>query len=237
MEERLQKVLARAGLGSRRQCDEMVAAGRVRVDGVVAQPGSRVGAQATITVDGRPLPQAEAAVYLMLHKPSGYVTTARDPQGRPTVLQLVSQVPERLFPVGRLDYDTEGLLLLTNDGDLAHALTHPRHEIDKEYVAEVAIEPDDRSLQRLRDGIQLEDGPTWPAQVERLAPRRLRLIIHEGRNRQVRRMLAAIDCAVKRLQRVRVGPLRLGSLPAGAWRRLTPRELERLRTACGMLTR
>lgn len=229
--ERLQKVLARRGIGSRRACEELIAAGRVTVNGAVAVLGQRVDpARDRIAVDGVPVAVAPGLVYWLLNKPRGVVTTASDPQGRPTVVDLVPREP-RVFPVGRLDADTEGLLLLTNDGDLAHRLTHPRYGVPKTYLAEVAGVPSDGDLARLRRGVVLDDGPTAPARVARLAPRLLRITIHEGRNRQVRRMCEAIGHPVLRLVRTHIGPVSDPRLPPGAWRPLTPAELRALEVA------
>lgn len=226
--ERIQKVLARAGLGSRRTCDELVAAGRVRVDGRPAVLGQRVDvAHQRVAVDGVPVPVAPDHVYYLLNKPAGVVTTAADPQGRPTVVQLVPAAP-RAFPVGRLDADTEGLLVLTNDGDLAQALAHPSGGVEKEYLVEVEGNPSPGALRRLREGVELEDGPTAPAVVGRLGAGVLRIVIHEGRNRQVRRMCAAVGHPVRRLVRTRIGPLADRSLAPGRWRSLRPEEVRRL---------
>lgn len=228
--ERLQKVLARAGLGSRRVCDDLIADGRVSVNGRVAELGCRVDVEHDrVEVDGTPIGVRPGLVHYLLHKPAGVVTTADDPQGRPTVVELVPSEP-RVFPVGRLDFDTEGLLLLTNDGELAHRLTHPSFGVDKEYLAEVEGRPDRGALARLRKGVELDDGLTAPAKVSLLGPSLVRLVIHEGRNRQVRRMLAAVGHPVVRLVRTRIGPLADPSLAAGQWRPLTQdevRELER----------
>ncbi|MGH9083663.1 MAG: pseudouridine synthase, partial [Acidimicrobiales bacterium] len=197
--ERLQKALARAGVGSRRACDELVAGGRVTVDGVVASAGQRVDpAVQRVAVDGVPVPVAPGLVYYLLNKPAGVVTTASDPQGRPTVVALVPAEP-RVFPVGRLDYGTEGLLVLTNDGDLAQLLAHPSHGVAKEYLAEVEGVPSAGAVRALREGVLLDDGPTAPAVVGTVAPGVLRIAIHEGRNRQVRRMCAAVGHPVRRL--------------------------------------
>jgi 23S rRNA pseudouridine2605 synthase len=229
--ERLQKVLARVGLGSRRACEELIAQGRVRVDGAVADLGRRVDpATARVEVDGIPLGVAPGLVHYLLHKPAGVVTTASDPQGRPTVVELVPDEP-RVFPVGRLDQDTEGLLVLTNDGDLAQLLTHPRFGVEKEYLAHVEGEPSRRAVRKLREGIELEDGLTAPAQANLVAPGLIRLTIHEGRNRQVRRMCEAIGHPVQRLVRVRIGPIADRRLKSGTWRDLTPDEVRSLATA------
>jgi 23S rRNA pseudouridine2605 synthase len=227
-------VLARAGFGSRRACEALIEDGRVTVDGQVARLGQRVEPdQARVEVDGVVIGVAPDLVHWLLHKPAGVVTTASDPQGRPTVLDLVPDEP-RVFPVGRLDQDTEGLLLLTNDGDLAQRLAHPSHGVEKEYLVEVDRRPSRAGLRRLREGVDLEDGRTAPAKVATLDDRTLRITIHEGRNRQVRRMCDAVGCDVRRLVRVRIGPLTDRSLAPGEWRPLTTdevRALERAATA------
>lgn len=229
--ERLQKVLARAGFGSRRTCEELIASGRVRVNGEVAELGRRVDVDVDqVRVDGALVGVRPGHVHLLLNKPTGVVTTADDPQGRPTVVSLVPDDP-RVFPVGRLDMDTEGLLLLTNDGDLAHRLTHPSFGVEKEYIAHVEGEPTRGAVRRLREGVELEDGMTAPAGANLLAPSILRITIHEGRNRQVRRMCEAIGHPVKRLIRTRIGPLSDRSLKPGAWRELTQAELRALERA------
>lgn len=229
--ERLQKVLARAGFGSRRTCEELIASGRVRINGDVAELGRRVDVDADeVRVDGALVGVRPGHVHLLLNKPTGVVTTADDPQGRPTVVSLVPDDP-RVFPVGRLDMDTEGLLLLTNDGDLAHRLTHPSFGIEKEYIAHVEGEPTRGAVRRLREGIELEDGMTAPAGANLLAPSIIRITIHEGRNRQVRRMCEAIGHPVKRLIRTRIGPLSDRSLKPGSWRELTQKELRALERA------
>ncbi|HYX45044.1 MAG TPA: pseudouridine synthase [Acidimicrobiales bacterium] len=226
--ERLQKVLAVAGLGSRRACEELIADGRVTVDGEVATLGRRVDPEsARVAVDGVPISVRPGLVHYLLNKPAGVVTTASDPQGRPTVLDLVPSEP-RVFPVGRLDAATEGLLLLTNDGELAHRLTHPSFGVDKEYLAEVDTPPTRGELRRLREGVELEDGRTAPARVTLVPPRAVRMVIHEGRNRQVRRMLDAVGHPVRRLVRTRIGPLTDRRLRPGEWRPLTPAEVRRL---------
>jgi 23S rRNA pseudouridine2605 synthase len=227
--ERLQKVLARAGLGSRRACEELIAAGRVTVDGEVAILGQRIDtATARVEVDGNLIPVAPDLVYYLLNKPDGVVTTADDPQGRQTVVALVPTEP-RVFPVGRLDRHTEGLLVLTNDGALAQLLTHPSHGVAKEYVAEVSGgTPSPGALRALRQGVELDDGPTAPAEVGVLAEGVLRLVIHEGRNRQVRRMCDAIGHPVQRLVRTRIGPVRDTKLAPGHWRALSADEVRAL---------
>ncbi|HVW33786.1 MAG TPA: pseudouridine synthase [Acidimicrobiia bacterium] len=233
--ERLQKVLARAGLGSRRACEELIAGGRVEVNGAVAELGQRVDPERDrVTVDGVTLPVRPGLVYYLLNKPAKVVTTASDPQGRPTVLQLVPAEP-RVFPVGRLDWETEGLLLLTNDGELAHGLTHPSRGVPKTYLAEVGGVPGRAALRRLREGVELDDGPTAPARV-RLAQATatgaaLEIVIHEGRNRQVRRMCEAVGHPVRRLVRTRFGPLHDQRLAPGDWRPLSPPEIRALYAA------
>ena len=230
-EERLQKVLARAGFGSRRSCEELIAGGRVTVNGTTATLGRRVDpGRDQVAVDGVPVPVLPGLVHYLLNKPRGVVTTADDPEGRPTVVTLVPGEP-RVFPVGRLDVDTEGLLVLTNDGDLAQALTHPSFGVDKEYLAEVAGVPGPAAVRALRQGLLLDDGPTAPARVGVVAPGVLRIVIHEGRNRQVRRMCEAVGHPVRRLVRTRIGPLSDPSLAPGRWRPLDQREVRALATA------
>jgi len=230
--ERLQKVLASRGWGSRRVAEDLIAAGRVTVNGEVAVLGRRVDPDVDLVeVDGAPVGTKPGLVHYLLNKPAGVVTTAKDTHGRPTVVELVPDEP-RVFPVGRLDADTEGLLLLTNDGELANRITHPRHGIDKEYLATVdggEVRPG--SLRRLRDGIELEDGITAPAKVSQPSPGVLRITIHEGRNRQVRRMCEAIGHPVTRLVRTRIGPLQDRRLAPGAWRPLTDAEVQDLARA------
>ena len=229
MPVRLNRYLASAGVGSRRAVDELIRDARVTVNGTVAELGTSVGEGDEVRVDGRPV-SAEQQAWVLLHKPAGVVTTANDPQGRRTVLDLVGS-PLRLFPVGRLDMETTGALLLTNDGLLAHRLMHPSHEVDKVYVAEVEGRPDAASLERLRSGIELDDGPTAPAQVSELAPGRIELRIHEGRNRQVRRMCEAVGHPVVHLHRSAYAGLTVDGLAPGRWRELEPAELDRLRNA------
>jgi 23S rRNA pseudouridine2605 synthase len=223
---RLNAYLARAGMASRRGADELIKAGRVTVNGELGQLNTFVEPHDRVAVDGAPV-AAQELRYMLLHKPAGTVTTARDPQGRPTVVELVD-VPERVVPVGRLDVDTTGALLLTNDGPLAHRLAHPRYEVEKVYVADVDGEPDAAALQALAEGVELEDGLTAPATVRCLAPSRIELVLHEGRNRQVRRMLEAVGHPVRRLHRSVYAGLTLEGLEPGAWRELEPSEVERL---------
>jgi 23S rRNA pseudouridine2605 synthase len=230
--ERLQKVLASRGYGSRRVCEELIAAGRVTVNGVVAELGRRIDPDVDLVeVDGHPVGVRPGLVHYLLNKPPGVVTTARDTHGRPTVVELVPAEP-RVFPVGRLDRETEGLLLLTNDGELANRLTHPRYGVEKEYVAEVAGGAVSKGgLRTLRTGVELEDGLTAPAKVSQPEPGVLRIAIHEGRNRQVRRMCEAVGHPVQRLVRVRIGPITDRRLRPGAWRALEPAELRALEEA------
>lgn len=233
--ERLQKVLAAAGVSSRRHAEKLILAGRVTVNGdVVSLLGTRVDPeQDAVAVDGVPIARP-AARTIMLNKPAGYLTTRDDPQARDTVMALAPEIPG-LHPIGRLDMDTTGLLLLTNDGELTYALTHPKHHVDKTYHAWVEGTPDDDALERLRRGITLTDGPTFPAAVRRLRTRDGRtlveVIIHEGRKRQVRRMLQAVGHPALTLQRTKIGPLTLGDLLEGHWRDLTFEEIHALREA------
>ena len=225
-------MLARVGFGSRRACEELIAAGRVTVDGTKAALGQRVDvATARVEVDGSLVPVAPDLVYYLLNKPDDVITTADDPQGRRTVLSLVPAEP-RVFAVGRLDRHTEGLLVLTNDGALSQLLTHPSHGVAKEYVAEVrGGTPAPGALRTLRRGVELSDGVTLPAEVGVLGPGVLRLVIHEGRNRQVRRMCEAVGHPVERLVRTRIGPLRDTTLAPGRWRPLSPEEVRALAAA------
>jgi 23S rRNA pseudouridine2605 synthase len=229
--ERLQKILARAGLGSRRACEQLIADGRVTVNGEVATLGRRVDvARDAVALDGVALALLPGLVHYLLHKPRGVVTTARDPSGRPTVLELVPGEP-RVFPVGRLDADSEGLLVLTNDGDLAQRLTHPSFGIEKEYLVETAGDPTPGALRVLRHGVLLDDGATAPARVSAVGRGVLRIVIHEGRNRQVRRMCDAVGYPVRRLVRTRIGPVSDRSLRPGEWRLLEPGEVRALARA------
>lgn len=228
---RLQKVLAQAGLGSRRVAEELIERRRVRVNGEIAELGRRVDPEVDVVeVDGAQIGVRSGLVHYLLNKPRGVITTASDTHGRPTVVELVPAEP-RVFPVGRLDGDTEGLLLLTNDGDLAHRLTHPSFGVDKEYLVEVDGEPHRGVVRRLREGVELDDGITSPAKVAVLGDRLLRITIHEGRNRQVRRMCEAVGTPVVRLVRTRIGPLNDRSLGPGEWRALTQEEVRSLERA------
>lgn len=241
MEERLQKILAAAGVASRREAEKIIAAGRVRVNGkTVTELGAKFDAsRCRITVDGKPV-AAEAKVYYLFNKPRGVVTTMSDPQKRRSIADFVKELPQRVFPVGRLDYNTEGLLLLTNDGGLAQALMHPSHEVDKTYVVKVpGIVPQEK-LDQLRIGVRLEDGMTSPAAVNLRTYDHDRnftvfdITIHEGRNRQVRRMCDFIGFPVRELKRVKMGPLVLSGLGRGRFRELTANELAQLRKAAGL---
>jgi pseudouridine synthase len=223
---RLNAWLARAGVASRRKADALIKAGRVTVNGEAGQLNTFVASGDDVRLDGRPLARQRLA-YVLLNKPAGVVTTAHDPQGRRTVLDVVDH-PARIVPVGRLDADTTGALLLTNDGELAHRLAHPRYEIDKVYEVECRTRPSDADLRRLREGVELDDGPTRPAQVRRLDGKRIELVIHEGRNRQVRRMLEAVGNRVERLHRSRYATLTVDGLAPGAWRELEPDEAHAL---------
>jgi 23S rRNA pseudouridine2605 synthase len=225
---RLNAYLARAGVASRRGADELIAAGRVLVNGARGQLNTFVSAGDVVELDGRRIVPQELA-YVLLHKPAGVVTTARDPQGRPTVVELVGHAI-RVVPVGRLDVETTGALLLTNDGALAHRLAHPRYGVEKTYVADVEGDPTDAVVRLLAAGVELDDGPTAPAQARRLGPGRLELVLHEGRNRQVRRMLEAVGHPVLALHRSRYAGLDLHGLAPGAWRELSPEEVAGLRT-------
>jgi len=224
---RLNAFLARAGVASRRKADELIKAGRVTVNGVPGQLNTVVGARDRVEVDGKEVARQRLA-YVLLHKPQGVVTTASDPQGRRTVVEIVPLEP-RVVPVGRLDVNTTGALLLTNDGPLAHRLAHPRYGVEKTYVAEVDGTPDEAALAALRRGVELDDGPTAPASARLLGPRRVELVLHEGRNHQVKRMLEAVGHPVMRLHRSRYAGLTADDLQPGAWRELTAREVEQLR--------
>src|SRR3954471_20463664 len=244
--ERLQKILSTAGVASRRLSEELITQGRVSVNGtVVTELGTKADRpRDEIKVDGRRIKFEQRRVYILLYKPRGYVTTRSDPQGRPTVMDLLQRVKEYVYPVGRLDYDSEGLLLLTNDGELAARLTHPRHEVDRVYEARVRGVPDDHVLERLAKGVTIDGARTAPAKVRVLDPpnkrpaeneqTRIELAIHEGRQRQVRKMFEAVGHPVVRLRRVRIGPIQDPDIPPGHWRELTPQEIGRLQRAAGL---
>ena len=225
---RLNAYLARAGIASRRKSDQLIQAGRVTVNGELGQLNTFVEPTDRVEVDGRAVAPQRLA-YVLLHKPAGVVTTASDPRRRPTVVGLVEH-ESRVVPIGRLDADTTGVLLLTNDGELAHRLAHPKYEVEKVYEAEVEGEPDEETLQRLAEGVELEDGPTAPARVRRLEASRVELSIHEGRNRQVKRMLEAVGHPVTRLHRSRYAGLTLEGLGPGEWRELSTGEVAALRS-------
>jgi pseudouridine synthase len=225
----LNAYLARAGVASRRKADALIKAGRVSVNGEPGQLNTFVASHDVVEVDGSPVAKQKLA-HILLHKPTGVVTTASDPEGRPTVVDLV-QHASRIVPVGRLDVNTTGALLLTNDGELAHRLAHPRYGVEKTYVAAVEGRPTDGTLRKLAEGVRLEDGLTSPARARRLAPSRIEVTIHEGRNRQVRRMLEAVGHPVTRLHRSGYAGLSADDLEPGAWRELTGPEVEQLRSA------
>jgi pseudouridine synthase len=224
---RLNAWLARAGVASRRGADELIKAGRVTVNGATGALNTFVESRDRVELDGKPL-SLQQLVYVLLNKPPGVVTTARDPGGRPTVVGLVGH-EARIVPVGRLDVDTTGALLLTNDGELAHRLAHPRYEVDKIYVADVEGDPQPATIAALARGIDLDDGRTAPARAKRLGKGRVELVLHEGRKRQVKRMLAAVGHPVRRLHRSGYGPLTVKGLEPGAWRELTRPEIDSLR--------
>ena len=223
---RLNAFLARAGVASRRRADELIKEGRVTVNGAPGQLNTFVEQRDRVEVDGRPV-TAQQLAYVLLRKPAGVVTTARDPHGRPTVVDLVDH-PARVVPVGRLDADTTGALLLTNDGPLAHRLAHPRYGVEKVYEVEVEGDPDASTLETLREGVDLEDGHTAPAKARRLGPGRIELVLHEGGKHQVKRMCAAVGHPVRRLHRSRYAGLTLDGLAPGAWRELSPSEVQAL---------
>lgn len=230
---RLQKYLAQCGVASRRKAEEYIRDGKVRVNGlIVTELGVKVSPDDRVEVDGKPVKPENNKVYILLHKPRGYVTTVSDPEGRKTVLELVQGINERVYPVGRLDYDTSGLLLLTNDGDFANLLMHPRHEILKVYIATVKGKPTDEAIERLKTGVRIDDYVTAPAFVKVLNyyenKTKLEITVHEGRNRQIRKMCEKIGHPVIRLKRIAYGNLELGGLKPGEWRFLTDKEVKQL---------
>jgi 23S rRNA pseudouridine2605 synthase len=230
--ERLNKVLAHAGVGSRRHCDDLILRGRVRVDGaVVRELGTKVEASQEVSVDNQPI-HGERLVYWLVNKPRGYLCTNDDPAGRPRVIDLMEHVPQRIYTVGRLDEDSEGLILLTNDGDLAHRLMHPRYGVDKTYVVQVAGKPSREDLEQLLKGVWLSDGHVRARRVKRLKSQGestwLEIVLSEGKNREIRRMLAKLEHKVMRLKRIAIGPIPLGRLRSGKSRPLKGEDLERL---------
>ncbi|HCB93710.1 MAG TPA: pseudouridine synthase [Selenomonas sp.] len=239
MEERLQKIISTAGIASRRAAEKMILEGRVTLDGVVVKElGTKCEAsEHTICVDGKRLESVDEKIYLLLNKPRGYLSTAKDDRGRKTVLELMPEISQRVYPVGRLDYQTEGALLITNDGALMHGLLHPAFEVEKTYKAAIWGRLTDMDVNLLRTGIKLEEGMTAPAKVEVLSQNgmeaKLEITIHEGRNRQVRRMLAAVECDVKSLERIRFAGLSLKGLARGKYRRLTEEEIAHLYRLAG----
>lgn len=235
MKERLQKLISQAGLASRRKAELWIEEGRVLVNGEPARLGDRADPETDrVVVNGQPLKSLEEKVTVVLNKPRGYVTTLSDPRGRRLVVDLIDDIPERLFPVGRLDYNTEGLLLLTNDGELAQLLSHPRYHVDKTYLVKVRGDLPDSVVRRLEEGVDLEDGRTAPAKVANIRGKAanfwFEITIHEGKNRQVRRMCEKVGLAVVRLKRIRQGFLTLDHLPTGRYRRLESREIRKLKT-------
>lgn len=231
---RLQKYLAEAQVASRRKAEEIILQGRVKVNGkTVAELGTKVESDSdVVTVDGKRVQICEKMIYIMLNKPEGCVTTVKDQFDRKSVLDYVSDVKERVYPVGRLDYDTSGLLILTNDGDLTYKLTHPKHNIEKTYIADVDREPDSNDMERFKNGLIIDGRKTAPAEIEIMKKGRLislKIKIHEGRNRQVRKMCAAINCNVVRLKRIAEGNLELGKLEKGKYRYLTDEEIKYLK--------
>ncbi|MEW6501813.1 MAG: pseudouridine synthase [Thermodesulfobacteriota bacterium] len=241
MKERLQKILAQAGIASRRAAEEYIRAGRVTVDGtVVTEMGLQLDpSRHRITFDGKSISREARHVYILLNKPAGYVTTLSDPQGRPLVTSLLQGVKERVFPVGRLDLNTEGALILTNDGELANRIIHPKYEVNKTYVATVKGRPERRQLRQLETGIVLDGQKTWPAKVRVVREEErstvVEIVIHEGKKRQVRKMFAAIGHPVLHLQRTAYGRLRLGSLPLGSYRYLKEKDLAQIFAVKNML--
>lgn len=234
-QERVQKFLAHQGIASRRTIEKMINAGRISVNGVVVtEQGTKIDpALDKVAVDGQLIQTESELVYFFIHKPAGIISAATSKYGETTVVDLVDS-PARLYPVGRLDKDSEGLLMLTNDGELTHRLTHPRYHLDKTYEVEIEGVVSDKKLNKLRQGILLDEGMTAPAVVELLSENWLRFIIHEGKNRQIRRMCAAVNVRVTRLIRTAIGPIKLGNLPLGHWRPATPQEILTLKSLVGM---
>jgi len=238
--ERLQKFMAHAGIGSRRNCEELIIQGKVKVNGqVINVLGTKIDPERDkIEVNNKLIKAKEDMIYILLNKPDGYVTTSQDPQGRPTVIDLIKHINKRIYPVGRLDYETEGLLLLTNDGELAYRLTHPKYKVNKVYQALIKGRPSNESIEQLRRGVLLEDGLTEPAQIKILDKigdnTLIELTIHEGKNRQVRRMCKAVNHPVLNLKRTKIGSLDLGTIKLGSFRFLTEDELRWLKKGVGL---
>ncbi len=229
--ERVQKVLARLGYGSRRVCEEIILARRVKVNGTVAVLGDRVTPERDrLEVDGQVVSTKANLVYYLLNKPRGVISTSSDPHGRTTVVELVPKEP-RVFPVGRLDGDSEGLLIMTNDGEIAFQLTHPSHGVEKEYLVHLRRPPTDSELSKLKRGVILDDGPTLPTRISRLDLQVVRMTLHEGKNRQIRRMYESVSNEVVRLVRIRIGPITDRTLKPGEYRELSPKEVIQLRNA------
>jgi 23S rRNA pseudouridine2605 synthase len=236
MEERVQKIISKCGIASRRKAEEMISEGRVTVNGQVASLGMKADLlRDHIKVNGRLIRRPESKVYIIFNKPEGCITSLEDPEERATVKGYLKGIRTRVYPVGRLDYNSEGLLLLTNDGDLANSILHPKKKIPKTYLVKVNGFPDDRDIEKLRKGIRLEDGVTLPARVRRIKKTDsnfwLEMTIHEGRKRQIRRMMEKIRHPVLRLRRVKIDGLELGTLPSGAFRHLLPDEIKKLKKA------
>ena len=239
VEIRLQKYLAEAGVASRRKCEELIAMGRVEVNGqVVTVPGTKINGEEMIKVDGRQIRQEQKKVYILLNKPVGYISTSKDQFSRKTVLDLIDAVKERIYPVGRLDYDTSGLIVLTNDGELANRLTHPKHEMQKVYRVMIDGSLKEEDIKSFQTGIAIEDYTTAPAKVKVIETTKkdsiIELTIHEGKNRQVRKMFETLGYAVLRLKRVAVGPIVIEGLEEGKWRYLSKKEIEALKKTAGL---
>ncbi len=233
-EIRLQKYLAEAGVASRRKCEELIAMGRIEVNGqVVTVPGTKITGKEVITVDGREIIQEQKKVYILLNKPVGYISTSKDQFSRKTVLDLVETVKERIYPVGRLDYDTSGLIILTNDGELANKLTHPKHEMQKVYRVMIEGNLNEEEINSIKTGVIIEDYTTAPANIRIVETNKkdsiVELTIHEGKNRQIRKMFETLEHIVLRLKRVAIGPIAIDGLEEGKWRYLSKKEIETLK--------
>lgn len=234
MEFRLQKYMADCGVAGRRKCEEIITSGRVKVNGkVITELGTKVTDNDTVMLDNKVLKLNNRKLYILLNKPTGYLTTVSDDRGRRTVLDLISdEISDRIYPVGRLDYDTEGMLILTNDGDLAYKLSHPKHNFDKTYKVVLNLVPSPTAVNKLREGVVIEGRKTSPAKVEWLKDNTLLISIHEGRNRQIRKMCEEVGYKVKYLCRISMGNIKLGNVPLGRWRHLTPNEIDYLKKIC-----